>query len=222
MKKSALVAVLSALVIGGGSILSPVTASAEAVVVSTAELTHSHVGSEKVSGGCYTTKTTQEVPVYCDGVMTEPWTNSAGQRRITCSHGWHEFSASEKARGNTCGAFRYNTTITKYALSCGVTEGATVGTFTISKEAGRTSYYLTPSVSVSSSVCVPVSYTWSNGDIGTCTVTGNGSYTCTLKWTDMGVEKTAELTYVVEDYDTEPPIIESVTGMRVVRSITIL
>lgn len=176
------------------------------------ELTHSHVGSEKVSGGCYTTKTTQNVPVYCDGVMTEPWTNSAGQRRITCSHGWHEYSASEKSQGNTCGAFRYNNKVTKYALSCGVTAGATVGTFTISKEAGRTSYYLKPSTSVSSSVCVPVSYTWSNGDTGTCTVTGNGSYTCTLKWTDMGVEKTATLGYVVEDYDTEPPVIESAIG----------
>lgn len=213
MKKSVLVAVLSALVIGGGAILSTVTASAETVAVATVELTHSHVGSESSSGGCYTNKKTSTVTVTCDGVMTAPWTGSDGNKYITCSkYSSHYYSASSKSQGNRCGWNMGSSTVTKYLLSCGVTAGDAVGMFTISKEAGRTSYYLKPSVSTSSSVCVPVSYTWSNGDTGTCTVTGNGAYTCTLKWTDMGVEKTATLSYVVEDYDTEPPVIESVTG----------
>lgn len=212
MKKSVLVAVLSALVVGGGSILSTVTASAETVAVATMELTHSHVGSESSSGGCYTNKTSYSYNETCKGYSGAAWQqNGAGQWYVTCTTCGTYWAVSGNCSYQKC-SHQTTKTGTKYTLSCGVTAGDAVGMFTISKEAGRTSYYLKPSVSTSSSVCVPVSYTWSNGDTGTCTVTGNGSYTCTLKWTDMGVEKTATLSYVVTDYDTEPPVIESVTG----------
>lgn len=264
MKKGVLVAVLSALVIGGGgTLVSAMTASAQQEVIATESLTHSHVGSESSNSGCYT------VNKLCGGSLSQKSSVTRCNRTCyaytyqicskcqegylycaqnpTCSRGGsHNVTTYWEAKCSTHGVVKNSTSsfssavcqaqtgssswwecgkcgthysgsgsctkVVGYSLGCGLDSSVAIGEFILTKSREGSNYQLVPSVSTSSSVCVPVSYTWSNGDTGTCTVTGDGSYTCTLKWTDMGVEKTATLSYVVEDYDTEPPVIESVTG----------
>lgn len=101
----------------------------------------------------------------------------------------------------SCG--KTTSTIDSYSQVCVLEEVATIATINIEKEITDISYLLKPVAKDVDTTCTIISYTWDNGDIGNCIVTSNGTYTCTISYTDSGVEKTATISYVVEDYLTE-------------------
>lgn len=176
-------------------------------VVAQVDLTHSHVGSSSASGGCYTTPENYSWSQQCTGYSGGAWQYNGGWyvTCTTCNNYW--------AVPGDCSFQKCTKTIThtgtRYLLSCGADADAVIGTFKITK-IRDTEYILSPSVTASSSLCVPVSYTWDTGNEGDLTVTANGTYTCTLSWKDNGAVKTATLQYVVTDYDTEPPVVSDV------------
>lgn len=185
--------------------------------VCSVSLLHTHSGSSSSGGGCYTTpsyKTVRERNV--------PTTYTSCSCGGTLSHYNYKCDicgATFNDAGlecNKCGVKKKvsinhsHTVVSGYSLGCGLSENQVVGTVSVTKQV-NSSYTLTPQLTDSSSGASITSYSWSNGDTGTCTVTGDGTYTCTVTWTDNGAVRTSSVSYVVEDYDKEPPVVNSIT-----------
>jgi len=167
------------------------------------EIGHNHAGSSASRGGCY--------QVWSDGcgqTLTPQgvdWNASSDGTwgLYTCPAGHRQTRSVVNAYGLHCQVG------CGYRVNCGLSEGQTIATFSIEEQSG---YVLNPVLNVVKGSVKAVSFTWQDGSVGALTVSSNGIYTCTLTYTDNGVVRVATLSCEVTDYDTEPPVIEGVTG----------
>lgn len=179
-----------------------------------------HIGSnplETDACGC----THQTHHWYCT-VCGDHWDNATNESS-GCTVG-HRLSDSGKwvCMHHNCGysdgqVIRYDlncgkstSTVERYNLGCNASPSTKLGTFQITKIVQGSSYTLSPSLVVSSGLCVPVSYSWNTGASGDLCVTANGAYTCTVTYKDNGAQRTEVLSYTVTDYDSIPPTVSDV------------
>lgn len=101
-------------------------------------------------------------------------------------------------------------TIDGYTLSCTKGSGV-VASFEMYKNVTSDSYTLSISPILQSGVTV-LSYKWSNGSTSsTCSVTSNSTYTCEVTISDGGIQRKSTLSYTVSDYDTQSPVVQTVS-----------
>lgn len=190
--------------------------SADDGIIASVVLTHTHSGSSS-GGGCYTNTQYGNV----DWIKNIPTTygNHCGSGdkhiynyrcgycgRVYSAAGWECMTCHARS---TVNCHCYHNTAIGHSLGCSLSEGSQMGTVNVKKTIDS-GYFLTPEFVQSSTMASVTSYVWSNGDTGTCSVTGDGTYTCTVTWTDNGAVRTSSVSYVVEDYDKEPPVINSI------------
>lgn len=178
-------------------------ASEGGITLAKIEIGHTHVGDYSRKGGCYNV-----------------WYDGCGQPLTPAGVDWNASS------DGTWGLYRCPTGHTQtrsvvnayglhcqagcgYRVNCGLSTGQTIATFFIEEQSG---YVLHPSLSIEGGSVNVVSFTWQDGSVDDLVVSSNGTYTCTLTYTDNGVTRVSTLSCEVTDYDTEPPVIESVTG----------
>ena len=160
------------------------------------ELCHIHVGSSSSKGGCY--------QIWSDGcgqLLTPQgvdWSASSdgtwGLYRCTAGH--TQTRSVVNAQGLHCQAGA------GYRVNCGLSTGQTIATFSIEEQSG---YVLHPVLSIEKGSVKVTSFTWQDGSVGDLIVSSNGTYTCTLTYTDNGATRASTLSCEVTDYDTEPP-----------------
>lgn len=163
------------------------------------------------------------------GTVTS-WTQDDSTARIwhpktTCGHDCNSGLCGNDGTGRTpstgvrckyktpTGSYRcnncYSTTcsgvhVTSYNLGCGLDEGSVIGQVSIQRLIS--SQY---ELQVVSNLTV-VSYSWSTGSSEeSIVVNGNGVYSCEVVVSDGSVSKTVSVTYEVTDFDTEPPVFQS-------------
>lgn len=184
---------------------------------------HTHVGDPSTNGGCYTT------PAYCGGSYSGGITGWYGWWRydnntaLGCqqcgrpsnNHGGNTHSVSHYTC-NRCGAGSsynpgYCTNTYGYGLSCGLGTNTLMGTLNLVKSRSATSYTLTPVGVYQHPNLVFHSFVWTGGVPNVATVTGNGTYTCTIGYTDRGFLRSVAIPISITDFDNTPPTINSFT-----------
>lgn len=167
------------------------------------EICHIHAGKSSSKGGCY--------QVWSDGcgqTLTPQGVDlnasSDGTWGLyTCPAGHKQTRSVVNAQGLHCQVG------CGYRVNCGLSAGQNIATFSIVEQSG---YVLHPVLDVTAGSVQAVSFTWQDGSVGDLAISSNGTYTCTLVYKDSGVIRSVALSCEVTDYDTEPPVIESVTG----------
>lgn len=205
------------------------TAFAAETSVATGSITHQHTDT---SGSCYSTQT---VSANCR-VKSYYYSHISTWDCAECGNNQFLYEGMEH-RHSSCGQsssyYMYKTTCTVCGahgndsspwnidethtyntsgrvLTCTKGTGV-VATLKMMKDVSTEGYKLSINPTLYSGVTVK-SYAWSSGQTtSSIYVTSNGTYTCTVKINDGGVEKSTTLTYVVSDYDTESPVISGVT-----------
>lgn len=169
---------------------------AETLDVASCNLVHNHSGSNDSGGGCYGNRVDTTHQEYWDGIC-----KICGEGPLAHNPGCISSDHSFVPRGwVTIPGY-------EYTINCGLSDNAVIGVVSVKKTREGATYELVPSCSSSSSKLSNVTYTWSNGNVGTCTVTGNGEYLCTVSYNDNGTTRSTSCSYTVEDYDNEPPVI---------------
>lgn len=211
------------------------TAFAAETSVATGSITHQHTDS---SGSCYSTQTVSAScrvkSYYYSHVSTWDCANCGNNqflyegmehRHSSCgqSSSWHMYKTTCTvcgAHGNNGSPWNIDETHTYNTsgrvLTCTKGTGV-VATLNMMKDVSAEGYKLSINSTLHSGVTVK-SYTWSSGQTtSSINVTSNGTYTCTVKIDDGGVEKSSTLSYEVSDYDTQKPAISGINqgGIRV-------
>lgn len=217
------------------------TVNAASSEVDSVSITHAHVSDATTGGGCYTTPHivsygTKNVTTRCGGSYgggTATGGTIGGKPTYTyhctkCGNtwtGWAESKPSncDKATGSVrvckkCGKSSCNGDHQEgYDLSCGMTDGQVLGTYTLVKDIDA-GYTYTLSVTVGTGSLAIKSYTWSQQinsskhNISTessCSVDHDGVYSCVITINDGYADRTGTLSYTVTDYDKEPPVIRN-------------
>lgn len=178
------------------------------VEVETVTLQHTHTGNSTSGGGCYTQ---YEHSDGCGQLLTylhpDYDADSTGTTwgLYKCPAGHLQSRSCLNYSGLHCMYGNY----TRYNPECGLEEGAALGTIIISRLVDD-GYYLIPSAVDLADSVTNVSYEWSSGENGNVTVTGNGTYTLTIHYTESGTEKSTQISHEVSDFDTTAPVIDDV------------
>ena len=203
------------------------TVSAASSEVDSVSITHTHVSDATNGGGCYTTP-------HIVSYGREPYKYACGSASWTFKETRDD--GLKVWRCNTCGYDYVGTMCTSncpnetktgtrckkcksascngnhqegYDLSCGMTDGQVLGTYTLVKQDGKD---YTLSVTTGTGSLDVKSYKWSDGSTGSSyAVKSDGSYTCVITINDGYADCTGTLSYTVTDYDKEPPVIGSVS-----------
>lgn len=188
-------------------IVAEASAEESLVEVETVTLQHIHTGSSTSGGGCYTKYVHSDG---CGQLLTylQPDYNADSYGTwglYRCSAGHYQSRSVLNASGLHCQDGKF----TRYDPECGLEEGAALGTIIVSRLVDD-GYYLIPSAVDLADSVTNVSYEWSTGENGNCTVTGNGTYILTIRYTESGTEKSNQISHEVSDYDTTAPVISGV------------
>lgn len=211
------------------------TVNAASSEVDSVSITHAHVSDATTGGGCYTTphnvdygrqKKTRDI--HCGSSSWTEVSSYVDSKTGVTIHTWrcgkgHSYTGSvctsncpEKTGTQTyyvckkCGKESCNGNHQEgYDLSCGMTDGQVLGTYTLVKQDGKN---YTLSVTTGTGSLEVKSYKWSDCSTGSSyAVESDGSYSCVVTVNDGYADRTGTLSYTVTDYDKEPPVIGSVT-----------
>lgn len=209
------------------------TVNAASSEVDSVSITHAHVSDATTGGGCYTTPHivsygTKNVTTRCGGsygggtatggtIGGKPtytyhctkcgntWTGWAESKPSNCDRATGTVKVCKKCGKSSCNGDHQE----GYDLSCGMTGGQVLGTYTLVKQDGKN---YTLSVTTGTGSLEVKSYKWSDGSTGSSyAVKSDGSYSCVVTINDGYADRTGTLSYTVTDYDKEPPVTGSVT-----------
>lgn len=217
------------------------TISADGIVVSSKNISHIHSGTPTAAGGCYAATQSQATCTitvtgpyrgpdgwhHCPTCLDQGTTNTygwyidhsgCGQNDRGSSHGYQVCTrcgtiayawGSGTSRPNAGTSHTYTTT--SYVPKCGINTGTTT-TLSMIKTNNADGYFLDVTLAANQLGISITKYQWNNSNTTSrLAVTGDGTYSCTVTYSDNGISHNAVLSYTVSDYDKEPPVVENVT-----------
>lgn len=206
--------------------------------VDSAQIVHNHNGSASVGGGCYNivvcgqALTSYTSKTYCNGFFNKgsSYVDAHGNTiyNLTCKTCGRATSGNAVYASGQCDRVTSSTTkykctkcgrsglssggscpTTSYTLACGLTAGDVSADVYLVKS--RVSDYVLSVDLVTEHGVELVSFLWSDGSTGSSVVvTGNQEYTCQVGYSDHGNTGTVTLSYVVDDFDSTPPVVSNV------------
>ncbi len=169
---------------------------------------HVHTGSSEKYGGCYTVKSTNIIN-RCDACENNDHANHVGTGSCWYDpdYGYH-CNCGEIVTTYKLGCGRDSTKIDGYKLNCGLAEGEVIGIFTLKPKENSysNSNQITASVTSLNSKVTIIEYKWNTGATAESIVSEqNGTYTCSLTYSDHGTERSQDLSINIDNIDNLAP-----------------
>ena len=211
--------------------------ASSAEIVDTYEVYHIHKGSSSSNGGCYTIPKTRTATKTCtDYCLTSPsYANTTcptcGMATYYAKSDYSKYCPTTGSQYGSLGSYThyvgcghavssgtsnysYSHQVsyqeTYYDLGCGKEETSVEGIIKLEKTVDGSNYTLRV-YSVDSVTVTEVYWNGSASSSDTFNVTGNGIYTCQVNYLCQDVGGSVSFSYVVDDYDTTPPVVSDVS-----------